>query len=179
LGIADGDSAKMRAEVTSNLEREVLKRLNARIKEQVMNVLVEANPIDVPQSMVQAEAQQMAENALNDLKSRNPQMKNMPVEASWFVDQATRRVKLGLIVAELVRAKDLHVRPDQVRAVVDEFAATFEDPQDVVRWYYSQPQHLAGAESLAMENNVVEWVLANAQVTEKTLGFDELMGSEA
>jgi trigger factor len=179
LGIANGDLDKMRSEVRTNLEREVTKRLRARVKEQVMNILVDANPIAVPSAMVQAEAQQMAENALRDLKQRNPQMGNMPVEASWFTDQASRRVKLGLIVAELVRAKDLHVKPEQVRAVVDEFAATFEDPQEVVRWYYSQPDRLAEAEALAMENNVVEWVLTNAKVTETPVAFDDLMGGNA
>ncbi len=176
LGIANGDLDKMRSEVRTNLEREVTKRLRARVKEQAMNILVDANPIAVPSTMVQVEAQQMAENALRDLKQRNPQMGNMPVEASWFTDQASRRVKLGLIVAELVRAKDLHVKPEQVRAVVDEFSATFEDPQEVVRWYYSQPDRLAEAEALAMENNVVEWVLTNAKVTETTAAFDDLMG---
>ncbi len=179
LGVADGDTAKMRAEVLSNLQREVAKRLHARVKEQAMNALIETNPIAAPQSMVQAEAQQMAEHALQDLQKRNPQMKDMPVEASWFTEQAARRVKLGLIVAELVRAKDLHVKPEQVRAVVDDFAATFEDPKEVVRWYYSQPQRLAEAEALAMENNVVDWVLANAQVTDKAVAFDELMGNAA
>jgi trigger factor len=144
-----------------------------------MNLLLETNPIDVPQALVQAEAQQMAERALEDLKQRNPQMKDMPVEASWFLDQAARRVKLGLIIAELVKSQDLHVKPEQVRAVVDEFAATFEDPQEVVRWYYSKPEMLAQAEALAMENNVVDWVLAHAQVTEKPVAFDELMGAQA
>lgn len=177
LGIADGNLDKMRAEVKNNLEREVAKRLRNRVKEQAMNILLESNPIDVPGAMVRAEAQQMAENALRDLQQRNPQMKNMPVEASWFSEQAARRVRLGLIVAELVKAKDLHVKPDQVRAVVDEFAATFEDPQEVVRWYYSQPERLAQAEALAMENNVVDWVLANARVNEVAVAFDELMGN--
>ena len=177
LGIADGDLVKMRAEVRANLEREVAKRLKTRVKEQAMNILVEANPIDVPQSMVQAEAEQMAAGARKDLESRGAQMANIPVNASWFTDQAVRRVKLGLIVAELVRVKDLHVKPEQVRAVVDDFAATFEDPQEVVRWYYSQPQRLAEAEALAMENNVVEWVLANVKVNEKPVAFDELMGN--
>jgi trigger factor len=179
LGIADGDITKMRAEVRSNLEREVAKRLRARIKEQAMNALIETNPIAVPQAMTHAEAQQMAENALRDLQQRNPQMKNMPVEASWFTEQAERRVKLGLIVAELVNAKDLHVKPEQVRAVVDDFAATFEDPKEVVRWYYGQPEQLAQAEALAMENNVVDWVLANAQVSDKPVAFDDLMGNAA
>ncbi|WP_126445204.1 trigger factor [Sulfuricystis multivorans] len=179
LGIKEGDVAKMREEVKANLEREVANRLKNRVKEQAMNLLLETNPIDVPQSLVQAEAQQMAQRALEDLKQRNPQMKDMPVEASWFLDQAARRVKLGLIIAELVKSQDLHVKPEEVRAVVDEYAATFEEPQEVVRWYYSKPEMLAHAEVLAMENKVVDWVLAHAQVTEKPVAFDELMGTQA
>lgn len=177
LGIADGDVAKLRAEVRNNLEREVAKRLNGRVKERVMDLLLATHPIDVPQALVQAEASQMAERALDDLKRRNPQMKNMPVEASWFTEQATRRVKLGLIVAELVQAKDLHANPAQVRAVVDDYAASFEHPEEVVRWYYGKPERLAEAEGLALENNVVAWALANAKVTETPVDFDELMGN--
>ena len=105
--------------------------------------------------------------------------KNMPIDASWFTDQAMRRVKLGLLLAELVKAKDLHAKPDQVRAIVDDYAQSFEDPKEVVRWYYSQPQRLAEAEALAMENNVVDWVLANAKVIDKPVTFDELMGNAA
>jgi trigger factor len=179
LGIADGDTTKMRTEVRTNLEREVAKRLRARIKEQAMDALIETNPIEVPKAMVQVEAQQMADKARRDLESRGGQMKNIPIDATWFTDQAAKRVRLGLIVAELVKDKDLHVKPDQVRAVVDDFAATFEDPQEVVRWYYSQPQRLAEAEALAMENNVVDWVLTNAKVTDKDVAFDELMGNSA
>jgi trigger factor len=179
LGIADGDTDKMRAEVRANLEREVAKRLRARVKEQAMNALLETNPIDVPSAMVEVEAQQMADKARQDLESRGAQMKNIPVNASWFTEQAAKRVRLGLIVAELVAEKDLHVQPADVRAVVDDFAATFEDPKEVVRWYYSQPQRLAEAEALAMENNVVDWVLANAQVSDKAVAFDELMGNAA
>lgn len=179
LGIADGDLVKMRQEVKANLEREVKKRLQARIKNQVMDALLEVNPIDVPQALVEMESQQMAEAAKKDLESRGAAIKNMPVEPSWFTEQATRRVKLGLVLAELVKAKDLHAKPDQVKSIVEDFSETFEDPKEVVRWYYSQPQRLAEAEALAMENNVVEWALANAKVTEKAVGFDELMGNQA
>ncbi len=179
LGIADGDLEKMRAEVRANLEREVAKRLRRRVKDQVMNILLEANPIEVPQAMVEAEARQLAEIALRDLKSRNPQMKDPTVAVSWFTDEAIRRVKLGLIIAELVRAKDLHAKPEQVRAVVDEFAAAFENPREVVRWYYSNPDRLAQAEALAVENNVVDWVLANAKTSEVPISLDELMGDRA
>ncbi|WIM06365.1 MAG: trigger factor [Candidatus Nitricoxidivorans perseverans] len=179
LGIADGDLVRMREEVKANLEREVRKRLHARIKNQVMDVLLAANPIEVPKAMVELESRQMAEKALKDLEARGMNAKAMPVEPSWFADQASRRVKLGLILAELVQAKELQPRPEQVRAVVEDYAQTFEDPQDVVRWYYSQPQRLAEAEALATENNVVDWMLSNARVTEKATAFDELMGNAA
>ena len=179
LGITDGDTTKMRTEVSANLAREVKKRLQAKIKNQVMDALLVVNPIEVPKSLVDMESQQMAEAALNDLKSRGMLAKNVPVDPSWFTEQATRRVKLGLILAELVKAKELHAKPENVRAIVDDFAQTFEDPKEVVRWYYTQPQRLAEAEALAIENNVVEWALTNAKVTEKAVGFDELMGNGA
>ncbi|MRR51004.1 MAG: trigger factor [Rhodocyclaceae bacterium] len=179
LGVADGDLVKMRAEVTSNLEREVKKRLQAKVKQQVMDALLAVNVFDVPKALVEMESQQMAQNALRDLESRGMAAKNVPVEPSWFTEQATRRVKLGLLLAEVVKSKDLHAKPEQVRAIVDDFASTFEDPQEVVRWYYSQPQRLAEAEALAMENNVVEWVLGSAKVTDKAVAFDELMGNGA
>ena len=179
MGVADGDTTKMRDEVRSNLEREVNKRLNSRVKEQVMNALLAVNPVEVPKALIESESQHMAEAAKRDMESRGMGIKNMPVEASWFVDQATRRVKLGLIVGALVKDKNLTVKPDQVRKIVDEFAETFEDPKEVVRWYYSDPQRLAEAEALAIENNVIEWVLANVAVTEKAVSFEELMGDSA
>lgn len=179
LGIKDGDLVKMREEVKGNLEREVKKRLQARIKNQVMDALLAVNAIDVPKALVDMEAQQMAENAVKDLQARGMDTKSVPVNASWFTDQAVRRVKLGLVMAELVKAKDLHAKPEQVRAIVEDHAQTFEDPSEVVRWYYSQPERLAEAEALALENNVVEWMLASAKVTDKPVGFDELMGNAA
>lgn len=179
LGVADGDVAKMRVEVRANLEREVKKRLQGKVKEQVMDALLKVNPVEVPKALVAMESEQMAETARRDMESRGMGMKNIPVEASWFTEQATRRVKLGLLLGELVKAKDLHVKPEQVRTIVDEFAETFEDPKEVVRWYYSQPQRLAEAEALALENNVVDWVLANAKVSEAPIAFDDLMGNAA
>jgi trigger factor len=179
LGVADGDLAKMRSEVRSNLEREVKKRLQARIKNQVMEALLAINPIEVPKALIEMESRQMADAALRDLEARGMGQKNVPIEPAWFVDGATRRVKLGLLLAELVKARALAAKPEQVRAIVDDFAETFEDSPEVVRWYYSQPQRLAEAEALAVENNVVEWILANAKAVDKAITFDELMGNAA
>jgi trigger factor len=144
-----------------------------------MEALLRVNPIEVPKALVAMESEQMAEAARRDMEARGMTMKNVPVEPSWFGEQATRRVKLGLLLAELVKVRNLHVKPEQVRAIVDEYAETFEDPKEVVRWYYSQPQRLAEAEALALENNVVDWVLANAIVSETPIAFDELMGNAA
>ncbi len=177
LGTADGTVATMRAEVRSNLEREVKKRLHARVKQQIMDVLLAMNPIEVPKALVEAESKQMADAARRDMESRGMAAMGIPIEPAWFTDKAVRRVKLGLLLAELVKARELHAKPEHVRAIIDEFAASFEDPQEVVRWYYSQPQRLAEAEALAVENNVVEWVLGNVKVSEKPVAFDELMGS--
>lgn len=179
LGIADGDTAKMRAEVKDNLEREVRKRLQARVKHQVMDTLLAVNPVETPKSLIAIESRQMAEAALKDLESRGMSAKNIPVEPSWFAEQATRRVSLGLLLSELVKEKQLFAKPQQVRAVIDDFAATYEDPAEVVRWYYSQPERMSEAEALVIENNVVDWVLANAKVVDKPIAFDELMGNGA
>ena len=179
LGIADGDVSKMRAEIRSNLESEVKKRSKARIKEQAMQALLDANPLDVPKTLIEQESESMAEAARQDLANRGVDIKNMPVEASWFTAQAERRVKLGLIIAEAVKAHALHAKPEQVRALIDEQAQSYEQPEEVVRWYYSQPQRLAQVEALAIEENVVNWVVANARASDKAVSFDELMANPA
>lgn len=179
LGIEDGDLAKMRAEIKSNLEREVKKRIQARIKEQAMNALLEANPIEVPKALIEQESRAMADAARQDLANRGVDVKNIPVDASWFSDQAARRVKLGLIIAELVKEKGLLAKPEQVRAMIDEFAQSYEKPEEVVRWYYSQKERLAQLEALVIEDNVVQWVVENARASDKPVSFDELMGNAA
>ncbi|MBZ0145699.1 MAG: trigger factor [Rhodocyclaceae bacterium] len=179
LGIADGDVAKMRAEIRANLESEVKKRIGARVKEQAMQALLDANPVDVPRALVDQEAESMAEAARQDLANRGMDIKNMPVDASWFAAQAERRVKLGLIIAEVVKGHGLQAKPEQLRALIDEQAQSYEQPEEVVRWYYSQPQRLAQVEALAIEENVVSWVVANAKTTDKAVSFDEIMGNAA
>lgn len=179
LGIADGDLAKMRSEVRANLEREVKRRLQSKVKEAVMNSLLAVTPIEVPKALVASESEQLAENARRDLEMRGLKTKDIPVEPGWFIEQAERRVKLGLIMAELVKSRELYSKPEQIRALVEEFAQSYEDPTEVIGWYYSQPQRLAQAEALVIEENVVEWVLKGAKTIDKAVSFDELMGNAA
>ncbi|MDR3212560.1 MAG: trigger factor [Azoarcus sp.] len=176
LGIGDGDIAKLREEVKGNLTREVKRRIQSDVKNQVMEALLAAAPIEAPRALVQAESAQLVENARRDLAARGIPVDRAPVE-SWFADQAVQRVKLGLIMAELVKTNDLHAKPEQVRVLVEEIAQSYEDPAELVRWYYAQPERLAQAEAVATEENVVAWVCAKARVSDKTVSFDDLMGS--
>ncbi|TAH40853.1 MAG: trigger factor [Betaproteobacteria bacterium] len=179
LGVADGDVGKLREEVKTNLEREVKRRIQAKVKEQVMEALLAVTPIEVPKALVDAEAGQLANNARRDLEMRGLKTKDIPVEAAWFADQAERRVKLGLIMAEIVKANELHAKPEQVRGLIEEMAQSYEDPAELVRWYYAQQDRLAQAESVVIEDNVVAWVCEKAETTDKSIAFDELMGNAA
>jgi len=174
-GVSDGDIDKMREEIADNLSREVKHRIDARVKEQVMNALLTANPIDVPQSVLDMEVARLMESAREDMRARGLGSED-DLQPEWFAEQARRRVSLGLIIAELVEKKKLHASPEQIRAQVEDLAATFQDPQRVIDWHYSNRESLERMESLAVEDNVVAWVLASSKVKDKQISFDELMG---
>jgi trigger factor len=178
MGIADGDVAKMRAEIEANLKREVKRRIEGKLKDQVMEALLAANPITVPVALVDMEIQRLMQAARHDMEQRGMKIKDMPIQPEWFADQAKRRVALGLILAEVVKTEKLQASPEQVRAMVEETAQSYEHPEEVLRWYYAQPQRLQEVEGVAIENNVVEWVLGKAKVTDKAAVFDELMGQK-
>ena len=178
MGIADGDIEKMRAEIEGNLKREVKRRIEGRIKDQVMDALIKANPIATPAALIDMEIQRLMQAARQDMEQRGMKAADMPIQPEWFADQAKRRVTLGLILAELVKTENLLAKPEQVRALVEENAQSYEHPEEVIRWYYAQPQRLGEVEGLVIESNVVEWVLSKAKVTDKPAAFDELMGQK-
>jgi trigger factor len=177
LGIADGTVAALRADIKKNLEREVKFRLLARNKQAAMDALVAKAELDLPKSSIQAEVDRMVEGARADLKQRGiKDADKAPIPDDVFRPQAERRVRLGLVVAELVRANELQAKPEQIKAHVDELAASYEKPADVVRWYFSDNRRLAEVEAVVIENNVTDFVLSKAQVKDKQVSFDELMG---
>ena len=178
MGIADGDVTKMRAEIEANLKREVKRRIEAKVKDQAMEALLKANPIAVPGALVEMEIQRLMQAARQDMEKRGMKIKDMPIQPEWFADQAKRRVTLGLILAEVVKTEKLHATPEQIRAMVEETAQSYEQPEEIIRWYYAQPQRLSEVEGVAIENNVVEWVLGKVKVTDKAAVFDELMGQQ-
>ena len=176
LGVEDGDIVKMRAEIEANLKREVKRRLQAKVTGQVMDSLLQVNPIDVPSALVDREVERLMQVARQDMEQRGMKVKDLPMQPEWFADQARRRVSLGLIIAEVVRVHGQDAKPQQVRAMVVDAAQSYEHPEEVVRWYYAQPERLAEFEGAAVEANVVDWVLTQVQGVEKPVAFGELMG---
>ncbi|MBS0335334.1 MAG: trigger factor [Proteobacteria bacterium] len=177
LGVADGDVAKMRADIKANVEREVAKRIKARTKSQALQALHDSTPIEVPKSLVQMETEGMVQQARADLEARGLKMDQLPFDPSAFESGARRRVALGLIIGELAKKEGLQPKPDQIRKLIEEQAQSYESPAEVVKWFYMQPQRLNEMEGLALEDNVVTWVLSKAKVVDKAIPFDELMGS--
>ena len=177
LGIADANVAGLRADIKKNLEREVKFRLMSRNKQAAMDALISKAELDLPNATVQAEVERLVEGARADLKQRGVKdFDKAPIPEDLFRPQAERRVRLGLAVAELVRANQLQAKAEQLKSHIDELAASYEKPADVVRWYYSDNKRMSEVESIVIENNVTEFILAKAKISEKTIAFDELMG---
>ena len=176
LGIANETVEGLRADIRKNLEREVKFRLLARNKSAVMDALVATAELDLPKSSVQAELDRMIEAARADLKQRGiKDADKAPIPDDIFRPQAEKRVRLGLVVAELVRKNELQAKPEQLKAHIDELAASYEKPQEVVRWYLGDNRRMAEVESVVIENNVTDFVLSKAKVSEKEISFDDLM----
>ncbi|NUZ06168.1 trigger factor [Piscinibacter koreensis] len=178
LGIAGGTVEALRADVRKNLEREVKFRVLARNKANVMDTLLTAAELDVPRALVSGEVDRLIAEARSDLKKRGiKDADNAPIPAEMFQAQAERRVRLGLVVGELVRSNNLQARPEQLQAHIEELAQSYEKPAEVMRWYLSDRERMAEVEAVVVENNVAEFVLGRAKVNERTLPFDELMAS--
>ena len=179
MGIAEGSIDQLREGVRSNLTREVTTRAKSQTKESVMNNLLKVADFEVPKSLIDSETTELAAKARQDLKERG--MKNVeeiPLPNDLFQSQAERRVRLGLIVSDLVKAQNLQAKPEQVRAYIEEQAQSYENPNEVMQWYFQDRARLADVEAVILEDNVVEWSLSQAKVIEKKISFDELMGNK-
>ncbi|HOL65111.1 MAG TPA: trigger factor [Accumulibacter sp.] len=176
LGVADGNIEQMRAEIEQNLKREVKKRLQAELVKQVADVLLQKHEFPLPTALVASEVENMLQTARQGLEREGMKIKGLPIKSEWFAEQAKRRVSLGLLYAAVVKTHSLEAKPEQVRALVEETAQSYENPQEVVRWYYAHPDQLAEMTGAAVEANVVDWVLSQAKVVGKPVEFNELMG---
>jgi trigger factor len=175
LGVADGDIKTMRAEIKLSLEQEVEKRVKARVKEAVFQALIAESKLEVPKSLINVEVNRMMQMTAQNLQQRGMPAKDIQLEPAMFEEQAKRSTTLRLILSEIVNSNNLQANANQVRAVVDAFANSYEKPEELVQWYYADVKRLDEPAALATEENVVNWVLEKAKVTAKKIKFDELM----
>ena len=175
LGVTDGDVKKMRSEIQLSLEQEVEKRVKARTKEAVFQALIEDAKLDVPKTLIGVETNRMMQMTAQNLQQRGMAAKDIQLQPNMFEEQAKRSTTLRLILSEIVNTNNLQANADQVRAMVDAFANSYEKPDELVQWYYADVKRLDEPSALATEENVVNWVLEKAKVTPKKIKFDELM----
>lgn len=176
MGIHEGGPAKLREEIATNLKREAKRRIQTKVKEQVMDGLLEVTPFDVPKNLVAMERHTLHNHAVNDLKARGMKEQDIKLSDAVFEPQAKRRVALSLLLNALAEEHQIKADEAQVKALVDEFAQSYEDPSEVVTWYYQDATRLREAQSLVLEDNIVNWVLERAQVTDEPTTLEQLMG---
>ena len=175
LGINDG-VAKMREEIAANLKREVKARITQQTKDGVMNALNDACKFDLPKALVAEEQQALARGFEQNMAARGMDPKQHKVPVEMFKEQAERRVRLGLLVNALVEKENLTPTKEEVEAHVAELAASYEDPEEVKKWFTSDARRMADAQSFVLENKITEWALSKAKTTEEKVEFDKLMG---
>ena len=179
LGVADGNVDKMREEIKQSLEQELDKRVQIKLKEQVFTQLLDICEVDLPKALINVEINRMAQSTYANLKQRGADLKQFKLEPSMFEDQAKKTCKLRLVLAEIVDKNSLRASPDQIKAMVNEFALNFDDTEEAVQWFYAEPSRLEEPTALATEVNVVEWFMTQCKVRNKKTTFDELMTGPA
>ena len=177
FGVEDGTVESLRSEIRGNMERELKQKLTSMTKERVMDALLAVNPLDVPKAMVEEEAERIKAQTQNEMAQAGQKSKlDLPLD--MFTEQAKRRVALGLLLGSVMREQKLELDQDRVNATIEEFAASYEDPAELVEWYAKNPQQRRQVESLVLEEQVVDWLLSQAKVTEEPLSFAGVVGSQ-
>jgi trigger factor len=175
LGVADGKIETLRAEVRANLERERNDRVRRELRDQVFKTIIEMNAFDVPKSLEEAEIGHLIHMSRSNIEAQGLRGDQVPTDPTLYVDQARRRVKLGLILADMVKARGLSADPARIRARVEELAAGYDNPQEFINWHYSKPGRLGDIESQVLEEQAMDLLLETADVTDKTMSFQELV----
>jgi trigger factor len=156
--------------------REVKRRVRQNTKDQALKVLLDASKFDVPKALIEAETDRLAAGMMENLRGRGMNAENVNIPRDAFEPEARRRVSIGLVLNELVRREGIKAEPEQIRTLIGEYAQSYEEPEEVVRWYYQSPERVREVEAVVLENNVVDWVLGRVSLTDRDTPFDELMG---
>jgi len=175
FGIGTGSLEDLRTEIKQNLSVELRRKIEGRLKEQVVQALLSTTQLVVPRSLVELEARNLFDRTLAELKSRGAKTDELDLKVEAFWPQAEERVAFSLVLNELVRTEGLQAKPEQIRALVEEAAQSFEQPDAVTRWHYEDSSRLNEYEVRAVERNVIEWVLQRARVQDQPMAFAALM----
>jgi trigger factor len=178
LGVENGDVSKMRGEIKANLERELKKRVEVKIKDQVMEAVIAVSDMPLPRALVEPEIGRLQAQAVEDLQRRGMTTKDLSLPADLFVERAEKRVKLGLLLNQIIADNQIKAAPDKVKAIIEEHAESYEEPEQMVKWYYSQPDRLGEVEALAIESAIVDWCAGKMQSADEVQSFDTVMGIE-
>jgi trigger factor len=177
VGIPEGDADKLQDEIRVNLASEISRRLKARNKDAAMSALLKVAGFDVPRVLVDDEVQALMQQAVKDMESRGMKMKGVSLPPELFMERAEKRVKLGLILTHLVQKHDLKAKPEQIKGFIREYAQSFDQPEEVIRWYAAEPARMQEVEHIVLEENVVNWTIGQAKTIDKQAVFNELMGT--
>lgn len=177
IGVPDADADRLQDEIRSNLVSEISRRLKARNKDSAMSALLKVAGFDVPRVLVDDEVQALMQQAAQEMESRGMKMKGVSLPPELFLERAEKRVKLGLILSHLVQKHDLNAKPEQIKSFIREYAQSFDQPEDVIRWYASEPGRMREVEHIVLEENVMNWTLGQTRITDKQAVFNELMGT--
>jgi trigger factor len=177
LGVDGGDLEKLRQNVQTNVEKEVKNRIEARQKDLVMKALLDHSEFEVPTALIDEEIERLTGQMRETFRARGMDADKIPFPKESFSEEATRRVKLGLIIADLVEQHGLRATSEQIKGAIDEQAETYEKPEEVRNWYLQNPQNLRGIESYLLEKNGVQGCLGKFKVSDDKIAFDDLMGA--
>jgi len=177
-GISEGGVEALHTEIRSNMGRELEEKIRGMLKEQAMDALLKVNQLEVPKVLVKQEAETIMEQTKSNM-TKSGQTSSIDLPVSLFEEQAQRRVTLGLIIGEVIKQHKIELDQDRVRQKVEQFAQSYENPQEVIDYYYANRQQLSSIENVVLEDQVVDWVLGQAKVEKSETGFDELMNPVA
>jgi trigger factor len=175
FGVKEGGIEQLRSEIRANMQRELDEGIRSVTKQRVMEALLAGRDLELPESLVQREVERSMASRRLELSHSGYDISQVELDEKDFEEPSRRRVSLGLLIAELIKENDIKADPNEVRARIDGIASTYEDPSEVVRWYYSEPSRLADVESTVLEDTVVEWILGRAEIGTETTSFDEIL----
>ncbi|HQV22187.1 MAG: trigger factor [Moraxellaceae bacterium] len=175
FGIKDGNVEQFRADVRKNMERELKNAIRAKVKASVFDALVNANSLEVPKALVADEINRQRQQAIQQFGGKSAQIKPEMLPDELFKENAQRSVALGLLVSNIIQKNEVQVDAERVRALVDEVAQSYEEPEQVVQWYYSNKEQMAQVQSAVLEDQVVDLILAAAQISDKAVSYEELL----